>query len=195
MAPGIQEDREGRPFVGSSGNLLRHLLKETGFPKDVAFANAVSCFPGRIPGGDAKPTTSQLEACRRHLTAQIDVIQPRYIFLVGGTALEAFRPDVSLSNLHGRPMFYDGHDLGHKLSYVPFGIVAWTIYHPAAAIRQKKFEMLIRDDLRTFWEWRRVGEPWPDTCYVCLREFEEFDRWGVPWCKLHAMRQGMLPLG
>lgn len=194
MAPGIQEDKEGRPFVGASGNLLRFMLTQAGFPKDIAFANAVSCFPGRVKGGDAKPTRSQLAACRTNLTSQIDVVQPRYMFLVGGTALEAFRPDLSLTNVHGRPLFYDGVDLSHKLTHVPFGIVVWTIYHPAAALRNKKYELLIRDDLATFWKWRRAGEPWPDTCYTCSKELAAYDGWGYPYCSLHAMKQGVLEL-
>lgn len=194
MAPGIEENKQGQPFIGSSGNLLRSMLRQAHFPKDVAFANAVCCFPGRIPGGDAKPLPSELQACRSNLTRQIDVIKPSYIFLVGGTALEAFRPDLSLSYVHGRPLFYDGVDFNHKLTHVPYGITMWTIYHPAAALRNKKYDGLIREDLATFWKWRRVGEPWPDTCYVCNKDVETFDRWGFPYCATHAMRQGLLPL-
>lgn len=190
MAPGVQEDKEGRPFVGASGNLLRYILKEKGFPlADVAFANAVSCFPGRVKGGDAKPTPDQLSACRPWLRAQIDVINPSYIFLVGGTALEAFRPDLSLAHVHGKPLFYDGVDLEHKPETSK---VIWTIYHPAAALRSKKYERMLRDDLATFQEWLTQGQPWPEFCYICGKDVEEYDRWGFPYCKLHTMRQQSL---
>lgn len=191
MAPGIEEDKRGAPFVGSSGNKLKYWLKQAGFPSDVAYANAVSCFPGRVKGGDAKPTIQQLQACRSNLTRQIDIIEPKYIFLVGGTALEAFRPDLTLSYTHGRPLYYDGVDMNHKLTHTS-GIVVWTIYHPAAALRSRKYEKLIIEDLATFWAWRRLGEPWPDLCYVCSKEVEEFDRWGFPYCSLHLMKQQKL---
>lgn len=191
MAPGIEEDKRGQPFIGSSGNLLRFLLREAKFPKDIAFANAVCCFPGRIKGGDAKPTKTQLLACRNNLTRQIDVIDPQYIFLVGGTALEAFCPEYSLSQVHGRPLFYDGKDLGHQLKR---SITVWTIYHPAAALRSKKYESMIRDDLAAFWRWIRANKPWPEDCGICGKDVTYYDAWGFAYCQLHAMRQQQLAL-
>lgn len=194
MAPGVEEDKQGQPFVGRSGNLLRYWLKEAGFVGSVAFANAVSCFPGRNKqkGGDNEPTQSQLEACRTNLTRQINAIRPEYLFLVGRTALQAFRPDLTLGYVHGRPLFYDGRDLGHHLRHVDVGLPVWTIYHPAASLRSLKYERLIKEDLRTFVEWVDAGEPWPDTCYVCSRDVHVYDAWGFPYCELHAMRQQKL---
>lgn len=193
MAPGITEDREGKPFIGSAGYLLRQLLEELKFPKDIAWANAVCCYPGRKGGGDAKPTIPQLNACKSHLIGQIEVIKPSFIFLVGGTALEAFRPDLSLSNVHGQPLFYDAAEMQHTVSWTQ-ALYVWTIYHPAAALRNRKYERLIREDLENFWTWRRNGMPWPDRCAICQKDVFKYDGWGFPMCELHAMRQGQLPL-
>lgn len=183
MAPGITEDKEGEPFIGASGNFLRLMIRQAGFPKDIAFANAVCCFPGRDgKGGDNRPTRTQLATCAPNLQLQLEIIQPRYIFLVGTTALEAMFPEYDIKHVHGKPLYHSTN------------LTAWTIYHPAAALRNKKYELEIRTDLTNFWTWRRSGEPWPEECYICLREVEHYDQRGFPACELHAMRQAKLPL-
>lgn len=192
MAPGKYEDEKGEPFIGKSGILLRTMIRAAGFPKDVAFANAVNCYPGSNgKGGDTKPLVSQLDACRVHLKCQIALVQPRYIFLVGGTALEAFRPDLELSHVHGKPLYFDGTDWAFPIPWTR-AITIWTIYHPAAALRQAKYEVSIREDLSAFWRFRRGGHPWHDCCYVCGKEPFHSDGWGFMTCETHAMRQGVL---
>ncbi len=63
-APGAQEDKQGRPFVGPSGSLLTRLLHSIGIDrKDVFITSVVKCRP---PGNRA-PTASELAACRQHL--------------------------------------------------------------------------------------------------------------------------------
>lgn len=193
MAPGRYEDEKGEPFIGRSGALLRTHIAQAGFPRDVAFANAVCCYPGSTgKGGDVKPVRTQLDSCRLHLKEQIALIQPRYIFLVGGTALEAFRPDLELTHVHGKPLYFDGTDWGFPITWNQGRIHLWTIYHPAAALRQKKYELALREDLSAFWVFRKGGHPWHDACYICGQEVAHCDHWGYMLCERHGMRQGTL---
>lgn len=85
-APGEDEDLEGRPFVGKCGQILRRMLVNSGFtPKMHFIINTIKCRP---PGND-KPTLEQQLACKRFLLAQISLIQPKLIMLLGNIALNA----------------------------------------------------------------------------------------------------------
>ncbi len=85
-APGAQEDAQGQPFVGRSGQLLDRLLAAAGI--DVAteayICNVVKCRPP----GNRKPTAAELAACRPWLEQQIALVDPPLVLLVGATALQ-----------------------------------------------------------------------------------------------------------
>ena len=79
-APGQDEDREGRPFVGSAGRILDKLLAEAGIVRDEAYVtNTVLCHPPE----DRDPTADELFVCGPYLDVQIAVVQPRVIITLG----------------------------------------------------------------------------------------------------------------
>ena len=119
-APGADEDRTGRPFVGRAGQLLDRLLTEAGLGRDrVAVLNTVKCRP---PGNRA-PKAAELANCRPFLTAQLAVIRPRLVLALGSTAVGWFLGrGAGLAAARGRIHRVDGLD-----------VIA--SYHPAAAIR------------------------------------------------------------
>lgn len=86
-APGQQEDDQGLPFVGRSGQLLDRLLEEAGFnlSHDLYICNVVKCRPP----GNRKPTPQERQQCRPWLDQQIALVNPRVIVLAGATAIEA----------------------------------------------------------------------------------------------------------
>jgi uracil-DNA glycosylase family 4 len=139
-APGAQEDRQGRPFVGPSGSLLTRLLRSIGIDRqDVFITSVVKCRP---PGNRA-PTAPELGACRRHLDAQIAVIQPRVIITLGRfSAQTLIDKSLSITREHGIPRRIGG------ILYVP-------LYHPAAALHRQDLAPVLEEDMRRL---RRILE-------------------------------------
>lgn len=184
QAPGYHEDRSGKPFNGPAGAYLKTALAKANFPmRDVAYLNPCNCYPGRALSGDIKPVRGQLEACNGHLIGQLHVIQPQYIFLLGATALEAFRPDLTLTTTHGRPLFFQAPYPHARPTYM------WVTYHPSAAMRGGKYAIEFTNDLDLFWEWRRGDEEFPQDCFKCHKAFHAWDEWGVAACELHSAKQ------
>src|SRR6266852_6268786 len=90
-APGADEDARGEPFVGKAGQLLTRIIQTMGFSRETVYiANVLKCRPD-TPGqtaGNRKPTTEEMKTCLPYLIAQIDLIQPKVIVALGGTAVE-----------------------------------------------------------------------------------------------------------
>lgn len=186
-APGRTEDREGRPFVGPAGARLRHYMKEVGIDiDDVAYTNAVQCFP------DGTPTEEHVDVCNNWMRGQVAFIKPRFVISVGKVAFSAIRRKKwpELVNLHGRPMFWENPPAPAKPE------AYWATYHPSAALRPggKKYEKLILEDLAKFVAWRDGGRPLDNMCYInkCAGEVYRYDGWGIGYCDRHSARQGML---
>ena len=90
-APGVDEDRLGEPFVGAAGQLLTRIIQATGLSRDTVYiANVLKCRPNTPPGqfGNRKPSPDEMGTCLPYLLEQIQLIQPRVIIALGGTAVE-----------------------------------------------------------------------------------------------------------
>ena len=84
--PGAQEDEQGKPFVGRSGQLLDRMLESVGIDsnRDAYVCNIVKCRPPE----NRKPTALEMAACRPWLDQQIQLVNPAVILLAGATAVE-----------------------------------------------------------------------------------------------------------
>lgn len=105
--PGDQEDRQGRPFVGPSGDLLHRALAEAGFKDDDLYiTNAVKHFRWRPLGKrrlHEKPAASHVKACRPWLLAELEDLIPDVVVCLGATAAAAvFGKAVTITSLRGR---------------------------------------------------------------------------------------------
>src|ERR687891_1563149 len=91
--PGDREDREGRPFVGPAGRLLDEALEEAGIDRSLAYVtNVVKHFKWTARGKrriHAKPSWSEIAACRPWLEAELAVVEPRVLVCLGATAAQA----------------------------------------------------------------------------------------------------------
>ncbi len=91
--PGDKEDKAGHPFVGPAGKLLDKALIEAGIDREkVYITNAVKHFKWEPRGKiriHKKPNSSEIKACRPWLDAEIAVLHPRVIVLMGSTAAQA----------------------------------------------------------------------------------------------------------
>ena len=123
-APGAAEDESGVPFVGKSGQLLDSLLTEAGLARDqVAVANVLKCRPP----GNRKPTRAEVTRCRPWLQRQIELVNPRVLVALGGTAAEWFHgPGARIAALR---------EAGRAAPLTSDGRVLVVTYHPSAANR------------------------------------------------------------
>src|SRR5581483_10735440 len=99
-APGRTEDLTGRPFVGSSGKYLDHVLEGSGFSRaDFFITNVVKCRPP----SNRMPKAKEVETCTTHyLSKQIDLINPRLIVLLGGVAVKTLLGYTTVEHECGR---------------------------------------------------------------------------------------------
>jgi uracil-DNA glycosylase len=90
--PGDVEDREGRPFVGPAGRLFDEALAEAGIERSRTYVtNAVKHFKWQARGKrriHQKPNWAEMTACRPWLEAELSVVQPRVLVLLGATAAQ-----------------------------------------------------------------------------------------------------------
>ena len=132
-APGQEEDRTGKPFVGRAGKLLDLLLMSVGFPREqVYICNVLKCRPP----GNRNPLPDEVDPCTRNfLFAQLDVIAPRVLLAVGRFAVQALLGTTeAVGRLRGRIHVYRGTPL--VVSYHPAYLLrspnlmrsAWTDY-------------------------------------------------------------------
>lgn len=121
--PGRDEDLQGRPFVGRSGQLLDRLLaEEAGLRREqVYIANVVKCRPP----GNRDPRPEEIAACRPYLDEQIALISPRVVLTLGNFATRALLDSSEgINRLRGR-----------SYPFGPAGAVLIPTFHPAAALR------------------------------------------------------------
>lgn len=131
--PGDQEDREGRPFVGPSGQLLERAMGEAGIERsEVYITNAVKHFKWIPQSGrrlHQKPNTREVRACRPWLEAEIARVRPEAILLLGATAAQAILgPEFRLTQHRGE--FVESTFAKHVLA----------TNHPSAILRMRSDE-------------------------------------------------------
>ncbi len=119
-APGREEDIQGRPFVGRSGELLTKMLRAININrKEVFITSVIKCRPP----GNRTPSKKEINTCMPYLTRQIELLCPSIILCLGGIAAQSLlNVTKSLSSLRGK--FYDLN-----------GIKVTVTYHPAYLLR------------------------------------------------------------
>ena len=130
--PGQQEDETGHPFVGKSGKLLTTELRKIGISRDQVFVtNIVKCRPP----GNRNPLADEIAACNDWLSAQIALVEPKFIVIVGGPSLNTLvSKDLRITKARSRVFRKDG------ILFIP-------ILHPAAALRSPDTMKLFLEDL------------------------------------------------
>ena len=135
-APGAEEDRQGRPFVGRAGKLLDQLLAEIGMSRsnDAFIANVLKSRPP----GNRDPQPDEIEACRPYLERQIQLIEPRVICTLGNFATKLLSGSpVGITRCCGRPQ-------EREVAGRP--VILYPLFHPAAALRTPSVLERLRED-------------------------------------------------
>jgi DNA polymerase len=122
-APGFNEDKQGKPFVGRAGKLLDQLLEEIGLVrKQVFIANVLKCRPP----GNRDPQPVEIEACEGHLFRQIELIEPRVICSLGNFATKLLSGSPQgITRVRGVPQL---REIAGR------NVFLYPIFHPAAAL-------------------------------------------------------------
>jgi len=120
-APGENEDKQGIPFCGRSGNLLTDIIVK-GMKmrrEDVYICNVIKCRPP----GNRDPLPAEKDACEPYLIRQLELVKPKVICALGGHAAKTLlKSDESTGRLRGKWHFYHG---------IPLRVT----YHPAYLLR------------------------------------------------------------
>jgi len=134
-APGAEEDKQGRPFVGAAGKFLNEMLSLINLKReDVFIANILKCRPP----ANRDPVPEEVASCWPWLLEQIKTIKPKLIVLLGRHAMERFLPNQKISKIHGTALRRELEGVGKQVFY--------ALYHPAAALYQGSLrETLIAD--------------------------------------------------
>lgn len=129
-APGEDEDRQGRPFVGVSGQLLDRMLRQIGLSRDSAYITNILFWR---PPGNRSPTDAEIAACLPFTERHIGLIKPKCLVLLGGVAAKSLlRTKDGITRLRGRWTDYMpsvGSGLTAPIPCLPF-------YHPSYLLRQ-----------------------------------------------------------
>ncbi len=129
-APGKDEDLSGKPFVGRSGKILDQCFAEAGIDRSCVFiTNVVKCRPPQNRNPNAKET----EACKPYLRAQLEMIDPKVVCLLGNVATKAVLGKVGVTSLHGQ--VFEGRFL--------------VTFHPSAILRNRNLKPAFVSDLLT----------------------------------------------
>ncbi len=132
-APGREEDQQGEPFVGASGQLLTKILDALGYSRDdVYICNILKCRPPN----NRDPQPHEVQHCEPHLKRQLAILQPRVICCLGRVAAQTLlKTDLSLGKLRNSVHFYAG-------------VPVMATFHPAALLRNPSWKRDTWDDVR-----------------------------------------------
>jgi uracil-DNA glycosylase len=131
-APGASEDRQKRPFVGRSGQLLDRLIQSIGWKREQVY---ISNIVKRRPPDNRDPISLEIEAYKPYLSRQIEIINPLVVVTLGRFSMNYFLPDAKMKHDHGRVFKIDGR-------------LIYPIYHPAAALRWPKRMNAFKTDMQ-----------------------------------------------
>lgn len=132
--PGLEEDREGRPFVGEAGRLLTDIIVKGMKLKreDVYICNIVKCRPPE----NRNPEPDEIEACESFLKKQLLAVNPEVIVALGNVAAKTLlRTGENITALRGAWRAYEG-------------IPLMPTFHPAHLLRKPKDKKLVWEDIQ-----------------------------------------------
>ncbi len=137
-APGMQEDIQGIPFCGASGQLLDRMFKAIGLDRSTIYISNTIFWR---PPGNRQPNEIEIVTCLPFVEKHIAIISPSLLILSGGTATNALlKKEQSISRLRGN--FYE-----YQNRYMEKPVKTALIYHPSYLLRQPLYKKQAWQDL------------------------------------------------
>lgn len=125
-APGADEDRQGLPFVGLSGKLLDRMFTAIGLDRTTIYITNI--IPWRPPG-NRQPTSGEINLCLPFVEKHIELVQPEFLILVGGTAAKSVLQSTDgIMKLRGKWLSYQTSTMAKPISTL-------ATFHPAYLLR------------------------------------------------------------
>ncbi|MDX1422809.1 MAG: uracil-DNA glycosylase [Kiloniellales bacterium] len=148
-APGAEEDRQGRPFVGAAGQLLDRMLAAIGLDRQSVYITNLLFWR---PPGNRNPTAAEVAACLPFLERQVELVDPSHLLLLGASSVRTLLArQEGILKLRGRWQHYQHAGL-------PRPIPAMPSLHPAYLLRQPAQKRLAWRDFLAFARAYRSGE-------------------------------------
>jgi len=145
-APGRDEDMQGRPFVGLSGQLLDKILAACGFNRKehVYISNIIKCRPP----GNRTPLPEETRLCKPYLLKQIELIDPKILILLGSTALKnMIGTDLKITRCRGTWINWEER-------------LVMPVYHPSALLRNPALKRDTWEDFKkVVYKYREIVNP------------------------------------
>jgi uracil-DNA glycosylase family 4 len=144
-APGKDEDEQGKPFVGRSGQLLDRMLAQIGLDRrsNILISNTIYWRPP----GNRDPTQGEIVACLPFVERLIELASPKLLLLTGKAAAHTIlKREDGVMKLRGRRLVYNREGL-------PEPVNAMVMLHPAYLLRQPQQKRLAWTDLLTAEAW------------------------------------------
>jgi len=118
-APGVEEDRLVRPFVGRSGKLLDKMIESIGWKREQVY---ITNIVKRRPPDNRDPLPSEIEAYKPYLAKQIEIINPKIITTLGRFSMNYFLPTAKITRDQGKLFTFEKYKI-------------FPLFHPAAILR------------------------------------------------------------
>jgi len=136
-APGVEEDAQGKPFVGKSGQILSNALQDAGINREACYVTNIYKYR---PPNNRTPTREEIVEHWPMLVDELASVNPKFILLLGNTALTAFAGQGGIQQAHGTR-------ISRQLPGDPF---LFCTYHPAATLYRRDVLNDFRNDIATF---------------------------------------------
>ena len=134
-APGVEEERQGKPFVGRAGRLLNATLELLGWQRsDFYISNIVKYRPRDESGGNLTPTPEEIEKFRPSIEKEIEAVGPKLVVVLGRIAMNGLGIEGNISDQRGKVVEKNNRRI-------------LIVYHPAAILRNINLEPYFREDL------------------------------------------------
>ena len=147
QAPGHRSIAKGRSFSGPGGTILQKWLEQAGFPpaylrEHTYLSSLTRCDPGRNPRGDGdrRPSAAEVALCKPFLDAELRLLRPKVVLLVGTMAIEAFFGKVKLEHVIGAYQEREGM-LFLPLPH-PSGVSRWLLDPGHQQLHKRALEIL-----------------------------------------------------
>jgi len=148
-APGAEEDRQGRPFVGAAGQLLDRMLAPIGLDRQSVYITNLLFWR---PPGNRNPTAAEVAACLPFLERQVELVDPSHMLLLGASSVRTLLArQEGILKLRGRWAHYQHAGLSRPIPAMP-------TLHPAYLLRQPAQKRLAWRDFLAFARAFRAGE-------------------------------------
>ncbi len=147
-APGADEDIQGKPFVGLSGQLLDRILATIGLNRTNTYISNI--VPWRPPG-NRQPTTQEIALCQPFIERHIELVKPKLLLLVGGVSAKTLlNTSEGIMKLRGRWHAYQTADLSEPIKALATFHPAYLLRSPGQKAQVWRDMLLVEDEIKSW---------------------------------------------